>query len=507
MSFSRIYSVQVNMLKGQIISVETDITKKTLNAFSIVGLPDKAALEARDRVSSALKNSGFKSPKNLNQKTIVALAPAEIKKEGSSFDLAIALGYLLSREEIDFEPEGKIFIGELALNGELQRVRGTLPIVEAARAKGFKEIYVPAQNAKEAALTRGIKIYSVRTLTELLNHLEEEALKPEPETILETKIVSEPAINFCDIRGQEGAKRGLEIAAAGGHNIAMSGPPGTGKTMLSKAFAALLPPLSLDEVLEITGIHSVAGTNAGELVLEPPFRSPHHSASYVSIIGGGAIIKPGEVTLAHRGILFLDEFPEFDRRVIESLRQPLEDKLVNISRAKGSARFPANFILIAAMNPCPCGYLDSAHKECVCRPSDTDRYKRKVSGPIIDRIDIWLSVENVDYEKLSDRNFQAEDSLQIQSRVLEARAKQALRFQGMKIKTNSEMGVKEIDQLEISDEVRKLLNESARRFDLSPRSYHRIIKLAQTIADLDNSDKIKEPHIMEALQYRPKINL
>lgn len=506
MAFSRVYSAQVNMLNGQIIAVETDITKNTLNAFSIVGLPDKAVEEAKDRVSSALKNSGFKSPKNLNQKTVIALAPAEIKKEGSFFDLAIALGYLLSRDELDFEPGKKIFVGELALNGELQSVRGILPITQAAKNGGFEEIYVPHQNASEAALVRGIKIYAIRTLSELLDHLENPFLAPKPETILE-ETKKNMAVDFADIRGQEGAKRGLEIAAAGRHNVAMYGPPGTGKSMLSKAFAALLPSLSLDEILEITGIHSVAGTLDRDLVIEPPFRSPHHTSSHVSIIGGGAVIKPGEVTLAHRGVLFLDEFPEFDRRVVESLRQPLEDRIVNISRARGNARLPASFILVAAMNPCPCGYYGSSHKECTCRPNDIARYRRKISGPIIDRIDIWLSVENIDYEKLSDKNYQAEESDKIRERVRSARERQIERFKDMNIKTNSEMGVREIDQLNISQEVKNVLNESARRFNLSPRAYHRIIKLAQTIADLDGSDKIKEPHIMEALQYRPKMNL
>ena len=314
--------------------------------------------------------------------------------------------------------------------------------------------------------------------------------------------------DFSDIKGQESAKRGLEIAAAGGHNIAMYGPPGTGKTMLARAFSGLLPDLGLEEVLEITGIHSVAGVSRGELISAPPFRAPHHTSSYVSIIGGGAFPKPGEVTLAHKGVLFLDEFPEFEKRVIESLRQPLEDNMVSISRAKGSAIFPSNFILVAAMNPCPCGNAGSKQKACICRPSDLDRYKRKLSGPIIDRIDLWVSVGNVDYKKLGGEG-SGEKSERIKDRVINAREVQKKRIEKFKrnITTNSEMNVKDLSNMvKLKEEIRNLLDDSAERLSLSARAYHRVIKIARTIADLENSEEINSNHILEAIQYRPKVN-
>jgi magnesium chelatase family protein len=314
--------------------------------------------------------------------------------------------------------------------------------------------------------------------------------------------------DFSDIRGQETAKRGLEIAAAGGHNIAMYGPPGTGKTMLARVFSGLLPDLSEDEVLEITGIHSVAGASGGELVCFPPFRAPHHTSSYVSLIGGGTYPKPGEVTLAHRGVLFLDEFPEFEKRVIESLRQPLEDNIVSISRAKGSAIFPSNFILVAAMNPCPCGNAGSKNKPCICKPSDLDRYKRKLSGPIVDRIDMWVSVGNVDYKKLGDEST-GERSEKIRARVITAREIQKERFKnlGKKFMTNSDMGVRDLSSVvKLKKEVRELLDDSAERLGLSARAYHRVIKIAQTIADLARSKEIESEHILEAIQYRPKVS-
>jgi len=317
--------------------------------------------------------------------------------------------------------------------------------------------------------------------------------------------------DFADIRGQESAKRGLEIAAAGGHNIAMYGPPGTGKTMLARVFSQLLPDLSTEEVLEITGIHSVAGNLRGELVCFPPFRAPHHTSSYVSLIGGGTYPKPGEVTLAHRGVLFLDEFPEFEKRAIESLRQPLEDNIVSISRSKGSAIFPSNFILVAAMNPCPCGNTGNKQKACICKPSDLDRYKRKLSGPIMDRIDLWVSVGNVDYKKLGEEgvNSQNEQSDKIKMRVLRARENQKNRFKklGREISMNSEMNSKDLSGIvKLKKEVRDLLDDSAERLALSARAYHRVIKIARTIADLENSTDVERNHILEAIQYRPKVN-
>lgn len=520
MSFARVYSAQTHLLKGKIVTVEVDITKNTLHAFTLVGLPDKAVDESKDRMSSALKNSGFTSPKNQNQKIVISLSPADLKKEGPYFDLAIALAYLLSAQEIDFDPESKVFLGELSLNGELQPIKGSLPLAQEAKRMGYKEIFLPLNNAKEAALVEGITVYGVNTLKEVIDHIyiikkdkkgnpvepERPKIKPTEKTEITNERVSH-SIDFSDIRGQEGAKRGIEIAAAGGHNIAMSGPPGTGKTMLARVFSHILPDLKINEVLEITGIHSVVGLLDGELVTLPPFRAPHHTASYVSMIGGGATPKPGEVTLAHRGVLFLDEFPEFEKRVLESLRQPLEDNVVSISRARGSAIFPSNFILVAAMNPCPCGNKGSKQKQCICKPSDLDRYSRKLSGPIMDRIDIWVTVGAVDYEKLSSNEQSGEKTITIKERVERARDIQNKRFKNSirKINTNSEMNVKDLAiYAPLTLEIKKLLNNSAERLQLSARAYHRTIKLARTIADLESSENITSAHILEALQYRPR---
>jgi magnesium chelatase family protein len=501
-SFSRIYSAQPHVTGGSIITVEVDIGRG-LNAFNIVGLPDKAVEEARDRVGSALKNSGYSSPKQENKKTIVSLAPAEVKKEGSFFDLPIALGYLLSSNEIDFDPAGKLFVGELALNGELQPLRGVLPLVQIAKENNFAEIFVPMQNASEAALVEGITIYPVKKLRDVIEHISPKhpfTIIAQPITTIQNSEQTFP-IDFIDIKGQEHAKRGLEIAASGGHNVGMYGPPGTGKTMLARAFAGILPTLSREEMLEITGIHSIAGTLRETVITQSPFRSPHHTSSHVAIIGGGAIPKPGEVTLAHRGVLFMDEFPEFEKRVVESLRQPLEDKTVHVARARGSAQFPANFILVAAMNPCPCGYFGSRKKTCTCTPSNIVRYKRKVSGPIMDRIDIWLEVEHIDYEKLASTEIEKSDrSHIIADRVNKARGTQYTRQQ----KKNAELSAKDIINIIVEDDARTILNTSAEKLSLSPRSYHRTIKLARTIADLDDAETIGVQHILEALQYRPK---
>ncbi|OGI76001.1 hypothetical protein A3C67_01375 [Candidatus Nomurabacteria bacterium RIFCSPHIGHO2_02_FULL_42_19] len=522
MSFSRVYSAQTHLLKGKIVTIEVDITKKTLHAFTLVGLPDKAVDESKDRMSSALKNSGFKSPKNQNQKIVISLSPADLKKEGPYFDLAIALAYLLSGEEIDFDPKGKIFLGELALNGELQPIKGVLPLTEQAMRLGFQEIFVPVMNAQEAALVPGITIYGAKTLKEVIDHVSKIHLdrkgnpmeKERPKILAQkpTEIIRKDKthdVDFSDIKGQESAKRGLEIAAAGGHNIALSGPPGTGKTMLARVFSHILPELGNDDILEITGIHSIVGLLEDALITEPPFRAPHHTASYVSMIGGGSNPKPGEVTLAHKGVLFLDEFPEFEKRVLEALRQPLEDNIVSISRARGSAIFPSNFILVAAMNPCPCGNRGNKDKVCICRPNDLERYNRRISGPIIDRIDLWVTVGNVDYKKLSDEVVRSERTHTIKDRVKAARLIQEKRFLNSKrkLKTNSDMNAKDLGIFApLSPDVKELLNNSAERLALSARAYHRVIKIARTIADLESSPEIKANHILEAIQYRPKVN-
>jgi len=510
MSYAKVHSAQANLLKPYIVDVESDLSRG-LNSFSIVGLPDKAVEEAKDRISAAVKNSGFESPKAKNHKIIISLAPAEVKKEGSGLDVAIALSYLLASGDIIFDAKDKIFLGELSLDGSLRPVKGALAFTRKAKEAGFKEIFLPIQNALEAALVDGMVIYGAETLKEIINHLSGDtdlnqrlkSFKNEKATNWRAQEISS---DLADIKGQEAAKRALEIAAAGGHNIALYGPPGTGKSMLAKAMPGILPPLSFDEVLEVTEIHSMTGALGGNLVAERPFRSPHHTASHVAIIGGGSNPRPGEVTLAHKGVLFLDEFPEFENKAIESLREPLEERVVSVSRAKGTVKFPAHFILVAAMNPCPCGNFGIKGKPCTCSPMQIERYKRKISGPIIDRIDIWTEVSKVDHDKLTEKAEKSE-SLPARERIIKARGIQAKRFRdvGRRIATNSEMSARDITTiLKISDEVKEILNRSARTLDLSARSYHKIIKLARTIADLDSAFEISPSHILEAISYRPK---
>ncbi|PIP86336.1 magnesium chelatase [Candidatus Campbellbacteria bacterium CG11_big_fil_rev_8_21_14_0_20_44_21] len=503
MSFAKVFSAQSVLLGGEIISIEIDLSKG-LHAFNIVGLPDKAVEESRDRVGAAIKNSGFKSPKNKNQKVVVSLAPADLKKEGPSFDLGIAVAYLLSSKDIEFDPDKKLFLGELSLDGKLRKIKGVLPIIMKAKKEGFEEIFLPEENVYEASLMGGIKIFGFGSLNEVLEHLlQKKLVSPAPKGKIKNE-KNRNNLDFGDIKGQNDAKRGLLIAAAGGHNLAMYGPAGTGKTMLARAFSGILPALDFDEVLEMTAIYSVAGELKSDLITSPPFRSPHHTSSYVSLVGGGSYPKPGEVTLAHRGVLFLDEFPEFDKRVLDSLREPLEDRVVSISRARGKAKFPASFILIAAMNPCPCGNFGT-DKTCSCSPISIERYKKKLSGPIMDRIDLWVEVSGVCYEELTKKN-ENRESEKILKMVASARKKQKERFGRLPIKTNSEMGVKEITGLlHLGEEVKRKLSASAETLKLSARLYHKVIKLARTIADLENSNEILEDHIMEALQYRPKI--
>lgn len=501
MSFAHVISAQPQLLGASLIRVETDISNG-LHNFSIVGLPDKAVEEARDRVGAAIKNSGFKSPKNQNKKIVISLAPANLKKEGVYFDVAIALGYLKSIEDIKGDLEGKVFIGELSLDGHIQKVHGVLPIVQKAKEEGYAEIYVPYENKEEASYINGITVYAPKTLKELIDHIE--GLSPlvvVPHAQPGDMSVAQEGFSY--IKDQEVAKRALTIAAAGKHNIALYGPPGTGKTMLARGLAGIMPQLTFDEALEVTSIYSVAGLLEEPIKTAPPFRSPHHSASHVSLTGGGRKIRPGEITLAHRGVLFLDEFPEFDRRVIESLRQPLEDRYISVTRAEGSAQFPANIILVAAMNPCPCGFYGFKGKPCICSASAIEKYKKKISGPIVDRIDLWVEVNPIDHEKLLEKeNTNREADEEVRVSVREARERQ----KSARGKLNGELDAKDIiSKINLGEKEKEVLNEAARTLGLSPRSYHRVIKVAQTIANLEGSEEIEEKHLFEALQYRPKL--
>ena len=502
---SKIYSAALVGLDAFPIEVEVDLSRG-LHSFSIVGLPDKAVEESKERVSAAVKNSGLTPPNRTNQRVIVNLAPADLKKEGPKYDLPIALGYLAASGQVFFNPEKTLFMGELALDGGVRPVSGVLPATIMAKERGFKTIFLPNENRHEAALVNNIDIFGISSLRELLEHLESRLKLKAFRAKRQAKEKSEFEYDFAYIKGQEQAKRALEIAAAGGHNILMSGSPGAGKTLLARAVVSILPPMAREELLEVTKIFSAAGLTAsgGSFVSARPFRNPHHSASAAALVGGGSIPRPGEITLSHRGVLYLDEFPEFDRHVLEALRQPLEDGVVTVSRAKGTLTFPAKFMLIATMNPCPCGFLNDSKKQCVCTPYQIAKYRRRISGPLLDRIDLHVHVPRVKYEKLSSEAV-AEPSAAVRERISQARQIQKNRFRSLGINSNSEMRLKHIKEFcQVGEESRALMKLAMERYGLSARGYHRVLKVGRTIADLAGSNETLPDHLSEALQFRPQ---
>jgi len=493
-------------LEAKIIEVEID-TSYGLRRFEIVGLPDKAVQESRERVGAAIESSGFQSPHSQPVRVLVSLAPADLKKEGSLYDLPIAIAYLLAEKKISFSPAKKLFLGELSLQGVLRPIKGALSFALFALKKGFSELILPKENSLEAGLIgeKELKIIGARDLREVVAHLEGKkeilAQKTNPNDFLKNQNYP---LDLKYIKGQEYGKRVLEIAAAGGHSLLMTGPPGTGKTLLAKGIISILPPLSFEESLEVTRIYSLAGLlpKNKPLINQRPFRSPHHTSSEGALIGGGNPPRPGEITLAHRGVLFLDEFPEFHRNVLEALRQPIEEGEITILRTRHSLTFPARFALVAASNPCPCGYFGNPEIKCTCSNSQISMYRRKLSGPLMDRLDLFITVPQIKYEKLAESD-EENQTPKIREEVLKARELQKERYKDEKFLTNSEIDISKIKKYcQIDGKSQGLLKKFVDSGRLSARGYHRVLKTARTIADLENSDNILFDHLSEALSYR-----
>ena len=498
----RTFTGSVTGIAATTVTVEVSITGGGLGLF-LVGLPDNAVRESEQRIRSAFENSGFRMTA---RKCVVNLAPADLRKEGSGFDLPIAVAILAATDQVVAAPlTDSYFVGELSLDGGIRGVRGVLPIVAEAKAQGFRKIYVPRENADEAAVVDGIDVLAVESLREVAASLSGEVeLEPVRGELQSTLVEAPYADDFADVKGQQHAKRALEIAAAGGHNVIMIGPPGSGKTMLARRMPSILPPMSLEEALETTKIHSVAGKlgTAVGLMSQRPFRAPHHMASPMALIGGGNSPQPGEVSLAHNGVLFLDEMPEFGHSVLEVLRQPLEDKHITISRVRYTVDYPSNFTLVASMNPCPCGYYNHPTKECSCSAAAVHRYVGRISGPLMDRIDLHVEIVPVSREELSSKE-EGERSAVVRERVMRARAIQAERFRGTGIYTNTMMSSSMLRRFcPLSEPVRRLLDAAMERLQLSARAYDRIIKVARTIADLAGAADIEPSHISEAITYR-----